>query len=327
MAAYCRYQNNSSRSKLTAFFLFVLIILPTNVSGCDRDNVNDSLHSCETQRQSADDGKKSNVLGCRALPNPYLYHGRIEGDGPNISVMSNCANPNGDEKREPTKYVAFENTNKELGGSELASSIQSVNDSLYKDFKKWKFASQKLLRQFSIDKKRGTSFVRFLCSFLQSTSHSFKTNIRWQWLRPRSLGIFLTFTQMLQKVNFWLLAGQLGEVEHTFWGNMSTARDRDGASAERLRSDSIFQKRDGKAVIRSSVREFLASEAMFHLGIPTSRAASLIISDDPVWRDQFYDGNPRKERAACPAFSAILVSDWIVGNTSKEWRNWSLEVQ
>jgi len=29
---------------------------------------------------------------------------------------------------------------------------------------------------------------------------------------------------------------------------------------------------DGRAVLRSSIREFLASEAMFHLGIPTTRA-------------------------------------------------------
>ncbi|XP_077977550.1 protein nucleotidyltransferase YdiU-like [Glandiceps talaboti] len=55
---------------------------------------------------------------------------------------------------------------------------------------------------------------------------------------------------------------------------------------------------DGKAVIRSSVREFLCSEAMYYLGIPTSRALSLVVSDDPVWRDQFYDGHLKKERAA-----------------------------
>ena len=55
---------------------------------------------------------------------------------------------------------------------------------------------------------------------------------------------------------------------------------------------------DGRAVLRSSVRELLASEAMHHLGVPTSRAASLVVSEERVWRDQFYDGHPRKERAA-----------------------------
>ncbi|CAN9506451.1 unnamed protein product [Ophioblennius macclurei] len=55
---------------------------------------------------------------------------------------------------------------------------------------------------------------------------------------------------------------------------------------------------DGRAVIRSSVREFLCSEAMHSLGVPTSRAASLIVSEEPVIRDQFYNGNVKKERGA-----------------------------
>lgn len=55
---------------------------------------------------------------------------------------------------------------------------------------------------------------------------------------------------------------------------------------------------DGRAVLRSSVREFLASEAMHALGIPTSRAVSLIVSNDAAWRDQFYDGHPRQEPTA-----------------------------
>ena len=33
-------------------------------------------------------------------------------------------------------------------------------------------------------------------------------------------------------------------------------------------------------------------------GVPTSRAATLVIGDDAVWRDQFYNGNFKKERAA-----------------------------
>lgn len=55
---------------------------------------------------------------------------------------------------------------------------------------------------------------------------------------------------------------------------------------------------DGRAVLRSSIREFLCSEAMHYLGIPTSRAASLVVSNDAVWRDQFYNGNVKKERGA-----------------------------
>lgn len=55
---------------------------------------------------------------------------------------------------------------------------------------------------------------------------------------------------------------------------------------------------DGRKVLRSSVREFLCSEAMHHLGIPTTRAATCIIGDDKVLRDMFYDGNPKMENCA-----------------------------
>ncbi|NXJ07868.1 SELO protein, partial [Odontophorus gujanensis] len=48
---------------------------------------------------------------------------------------------------------------------------------------------------------------------------------------------------------------------------------------------------DGKAVLHPSVWEFLCSEAMHYLGIPTSRAAS----DNDVWGDQFYNGNIKKK--------------------------------
>lgn len=51
-------------------------------------------------------------------------------------------------------------------------------------------------------------------------------------------------------------------------------------------------------MIRSSVREFLCSEAMHFLGVPTSRAASLIVSEESVLRDQFYNGNVKTERGA-----------------------------
>jgi len=55
---------------------------------------------------------------------------------------------------------------------------------------------------------------------------------------------------------------------------------------------------DGRAVLRSSVREFMCSEAMHHLGIPTTRALSLVATGEPVVRDMFYDGHPREEPGA-----------------------------
>ena len=55
---------------------------------------------------------------------------------------------------------------------------------------------------------------------------------------------------------------------------------------------------DGLAVLRSSVREYLCSEAMHFLGVPTTRALSLVGTGDFVMRDMFYDGNPRHEPGA-----------------------------
>lgn len=58
------------------------------------------------------------------------------------------------------------------------------------------------------------------------------------------------------------------------------------------------RRADGLAVLRSSVREFLCSEAMYHLGVPTTRALSLIKTGENVVRDMFYDGNPQYEHGA-----------------------------
>src|SRR6478672_11722537 len=55
---------------------------------------------------------------------------------------------------------------------------------------------------------------------------------------------------------------------------------------------------DGRAVLRSSVREFLCSEAMHHLGVPTTRALCLVGTGDMVVRDMFYDGHPKPEPGA-----------------------------
>ena len=55
---------------------------------------------------------------------------------------------------------------------------------------------------------------------------------------------------------------------------------------------------DGRAVLRSSIREFLCSEAMHHLGIPTTRALSLVATGEPVLRDMLYDGNAKEEPGA-----------------------------
>ncbi|KAF4707934.1 hypothetical protein FOZ63_000528, partial [Perkinsus olseni] len=56
---------------------------------------------------------------------------------------------------------------------------------------------------------------------------------------------------------------------------------------------------DGRKVLRSTIREFLCSEHMRALGIPTTRAAAVSVSfEDKVLRDINYDGNAKFEPTA-----------------------------
>ncbi|KAF8059372.1 Selenoo [Scenedesmus sp. PABB004] len=64
---------------------------------------------------------------------------------------------------------------------------------------------------------------------------------------------------------------------------------------------------DGRKVLRSSLREFLASEAMDALGVPTTRAGSLVVSrEDSVLRDVHYTGDARPE--PCAVVSRLAAS-------------------
>lgn len=93
-------------------------------------------------------------------------------------------------------------------------------------------------------------------------------------------------------------AGQLGdgrainlmEVEHN---NFSFMLQLKGAG-----KTPYSRTADGLAVLRSSIREHLCSEAMHFLGVPTTRSLSLIATGDSVLRDMLYDGNPDYEKGA-----------------------------
>jgi uncharacterized protein YdiU (UPF0061 family) len=47
---------------------------------------------------------------------------------------------------------------------------------------------------------------------------------------------------------------------------------------------------DGRAVLRSTIREYLCSEAMHGLGIPTTRALAMVHSDEEVYRERIETG-------------------------------------
>src|SRR6201999_904432 len=94
-------------------------------------------------------------------------------------------------------------------------------------------------------------------------------------------------------------AGQLGDGRAIALGEVV---DRDGGhqtlQLKGAGPTPYSRTADGRAVLRSSLREFACSEAMHFLGVPTTRALSLVGTGDDVVRDMFYDGHPAPEPGA-----------------------------
>ncbi|PIQ28024.1 hypothetical protein COW36_10105 [bacterium (Candidatus Blackallbacteria) CG17_big_fil_post_rev_8_21_14_2_50_48_46] len=94
-------------------------------------------------------------------------------------------------------------------------------------------------------------------------------------------------------------AGQLGDGRALHLGEVLTSSGQRWDLQLKGAGPTPYSRRaDGRAVLRSSLREFLCSEAMHHLGIPTTRALSLVMTGDTVLRDMLYDGNPEYEPGA-----------------------------
>jgi uncharacterized protein YdiU (UPF0061 family) len=94
-------------------------------------------------------------------------------------------------------------------------------------------------------------------------------------------------------------AGQLGDGRAITLGELATAGRKKWELQLKGAGPTAYSRRaDGRAVLRSSVREYLMSEAMHHLGVPTTRALSLVSTGEPVLRDMFYDGHPAYEPGA-----------------------------
>lgn len=93
------------------------------------------------------------------------------------------------------------------------------------------------------------------------------------------------FSQPLSTVysghQFGVWAGQLGDGRAILLGEMEGQElQLKGAGKTRY-----SRMGDGRAVLRSSIREFLCSDAMFSLGIPTTRALSVVGSEMPIRRE------------------------------------------
>lgn len=94
-------------------------------------------------------------------------------------------------------------------------------------------------------------------------------------------------------------AGQLGDGRAITLGESLNAKGERWELQLKGAGPTPYSRRaDGRAVLRSSIREFLCSEAMHHLGVPTTRALCIVGTGEDVVRDMFYDGRPRAEPGA-----------------------------
>jgi len=93
-------------------------------------------------------------------------------------------------------------------------------------------------------------------------------------------------------------AGQLGDGRAIYAGEILHEEKQTEIQWKGAGATPYSRHADGRAVLRSSIREYLMSEAMFHLGIPTTRALSLSKTGEYVIRDIQYSGNPQKEQGA-----------------------------
>jgi uncharacterized protein YdiU (UPF0061 family) len=94
-------------------------------------------------------------------------------------------------------------------------------------------------------------------------------------------------------------AGQLGDGRAINLGDVVNSRGEHWALQLKGAGPTPYSRTaDGLAVLRSSIREFLCSEAMHHLGVPTTRALSLVVTGEKVVRDMLYDGHPAEEPGA-----------------------------
>jgi uncharacterized protein YdiU (UPF0061 family) len=93
-------------------------------------------------------------------------------------------------------------------------------------------------------------------------------------------------------------AGQLGDGRAINLGNISHNKNNFELQLKGAGPTPYSRTADGLAVLRSSVREYLCSEAMHHLGVPTTRALALTLTGEEVLRDMMYDGNASYEKGA-----------------------------
>lgn len=118
-------------------------------------------------------------------------------------------------------------------------------------------------------------------------------------------------------------AGQLGDGRAITLGEWESENGIFELQLKGAGPTAYSRRADGRAVLRSSVREYLISEAMYFLGVPTTRALSLVSTGEKVLRDMFYDGNPAYEPGAvvmrvAPSFLRFGNFEFLAAQKKKD---------
>ena len=131
---------------------------------------------------------------------------------------------------------------------------------------------------------------------------------------------------------FGVFAGQLGDGATMYIGETVNSKgERWEIQFKGAGLTPFSRSADGRKVLRSSIREFLCSEHLHALGVPTTRALSICTSDSTVVRDILYDGHPRRERCAViirvaetfirfGSFEIARPPDQMSGRAGPNWR-------
>jgi serine/tyrosine/threonine adenylyltransferase len=111
------------------------------------------------------------------------------------------------------------------------------------------------------------------------------------WQQMLSGGTPLAGTDPLASVyaghQFGVWAGRLGDGRALLLGEAQPSAGPMELQLKGSGQTPYSRRADGYAVLRSSIREYLCSEAMAGLGIPTTRALSLSVSNRPVIRESY----------------------------------------
>ena len=105
----------------------------------------------------------------------------------------------------------------------------------------------------------------------------FSGNAVWPGMRP--------VATVYSGHQFGQWAGQLGDGRALLLGEVDTPHGPREVQLKGAGMTPYSRRGDGRAVLRSSIREYLCSEAMHGLGIPTTRALCLTASPQTVWRE------------------------------------------